>query len=140
MVVSDGALLPLSGIVNNTGTIALNSTGSLTMLELIEHGITLQDDGTLTLSDNAANVIVGTNPDVTLTNLDNTITGAGQIGRGQLSLVNAGVIVATGISSLTIDTGANAVVNSGTLEATGIGGLVINSDVENSGLLWANGG
>jgi hypothetical protein len=40
---------------------------------------------------------------------------------------------------LDIDTGTNTVVNSGTLEATGSGGLVIDSNVENSGLLWAHG-
>ena len=39
-----------------------------------------------------------------------------------------------------IDTGFNVVVNSGTLEATGTGGLIVNSAVDNSGLLWANGG
>ena len=47
MVVSDGAMLPLSGIVNNTGTIALNSAGAETELELIQHGITLQGGGKL---------------------------------------------------------------------------------------------
>ena len=53
------------------------------MLELIEHGITLQGGGQLTLSDNAWNVILGTDPSVTLTNVDNTISGAGQIGEGR---------------------------------------------------------
>ena len=32
------------------------------------------------------------------------------------------------------------VINSGTLEATGSGGLIVNSDVANSGLIWAYGG
>ena len=32
------------------------------------------------------------------------------------------------------------VTNSGTLEATGSGGLIVNSDISNSGLIWANGG
>ncbi len=32
MVISDGAILPLSGIIDNTGTIELNSTGSETDL------------------------------------------------------------------------------------------------------------
>jgi hypothetical protein len=54
-------------------------------------------------------------------------------------LVNEGMIIATGTNSLEIDTGANTIVNSGTLEATGSGGLVIDSNLENSGLLWANG-
>ena len=55
-------------------------------------------------------------------------------------LVNEGMIIATGTNSLEIDTGANTIVNSGTLEATGSGGLVINSDIDNSGLIWAHGG
>ena len=53
MVISDGAILPLSGIIDNTGTIELNSTGSETDLELIEHGITLQGHGQVVLSDSS---------------------------------------------------------------------------------------
>jgi hypothetical protein len=140
MVVSDGATLPLSGIVNNSGTIVLNSTSNKTDLELIQHGITLQGGGALRLSDGVANAIFGTDPSVTLTNVDNTISGAGQLGEGQLTLQNKGTIIASADNALTIDTGANAVVNSGTLGATGSGGLVIHSDIINSGLLWANGG
>jgi hypothetical protein len=140
MVVSDGATLPLSGIVNNSGTIVLNSTSNKTNLELIQHGITLQGGGALRLSDGVANAIFGTDPSVTLTNVDNTISGAGQLGEGQLTLQNKGTIIASADNALTIDTGANAVVNSGTLGATGSGGLVIHSDIINSGLLWANGG
>jgi hypothetical protein len=140
MVVSDGATLPLTGIVNNSGTIVLNSTSNKTDLELIQHGITLQGGGALRLSDGVANAIFGTDPSVTLTNVDNTISGAGQLGEGQLTLHNKGTIIASAGSALTIDTGANAVVNSGTLGATGSGGLVIHSDIVNSGLLWANGG
>ncbi len=150
LVISDGAILPLSGTIDNTGTIELSSTGNETDLQLIEHGITLEGHGQVILSDSIENVIFGTSADVTLTNVDNTISGAGQLGEGQLVLINEGTIIATGTNSLTIDTGTNVVVNSGTLEATGSGGLVINSDVinsdvvnsegTNSGLLWANGG
>ena len=140
MTIGDGAIMPLSGVINNTGTIALNSTGDETDLQLIEHGITLQGGGEIVLSDSAGNVISGTASDVTLTNVDNVISGAGQLGDGELTLVNEGTIDATGNNSLVIDTGTNAVTNSGTLEATGSGGLVINSDVANSGFIWANGG
>jgi hypothetical protein len=60
---------------------------------------------------------------------------------GQTPLVNAGTIEATGTDPLTIGTGYDGVVNSGTLAAaTGSGGLVVDGDLENSGLLWANGG
>ena len=140
MVVSDGAMLPLSGTINNTGTISLNSTGGVTELEIIEHGIKLQGGGQLVLSDDSENVVTGTNGNVTLTNVDNTISGAGHLGNGQMTLVNEGTIIATGTNALDVDTGTNVVANTGTLEATGNGGLVIHGDVANSGLLWANGG
>ena len=140
MSIGDGAILPLSGIINNTGTIALNSTGDETDLELIQNGITLQGGGQLVLSDNAQNVIFGSSPDVTLTNVDNTISGAGQLGEGQLTLANEGTIDATGTNALVLDTGSNVISNSGTLEATGAGGLIVNSAVANSGSLLADGG
>ncbi|WP_206736216.1 cadherin domain-containing protein, partial [Bradyrhizobium betae] len=140
MVISDGATMPLSGVLHNTGSIALNSTGDETDLHLIEHGITLEGGGHVDLSDSGQNVITGTASDVTLTNVDNTISGAGQLGAGLLTVVNQGTIDATGTNSLVIDTGTNAVINSGTLEATGTGGLEVHSDVINTGVLWANGG
>ncbi|WP_407121704.1 VCBS domain-containing protein [Bradyrhizobium sp. STM 3561] len=139
LVIGDGALLPLSGTIDNRGTIELNSTGNRTSLELIEHGITLQGHGQVALSDSDQNLITGTTSDVTLTNVDNTIAGAGHLGDGMMGLVNKGTIVATGVNVLDIDTGTNAIVNSGTLEATGSGGMVIDSNLDNSGLLWAHG-
>ena len=140
VTIGDGAMLPLSGIINNTGTIALDSAGSTTTLELIQNGITLQGGGQVILSDSDANIISGAFPGVTLTNVDNTISGAGQLGDWQTILVNEGTIVATGTHALTIDTGSNVVTNSGTLEATGSGGLIVNSDISNSGLIWTDGG
>src|SRR5260370_12177416 len=146
MTISYGAILPLSGVIDNTGSIALNSTGDETDLQLIEHGIHLGGGGQVILSDNAENVITGTVSDVTLTNVDNTISGAGHLGDGVMILVNEGSIIATGTNSLDIDTGTNAVTNTGTLEATGTGGLVIHIDVCNNsdsfhpGLILAKGG
>ena len=80
MVLSDGALLPLGGTINNAGAITLNSTGHETDLQIIGNGITLQGGGQAH--------IVGQPPERhrrrysghTLTNVDNTISGAGQIG------------------------------------------------------------
>jgi len=140
MSIGDGAMLPLSGDINNTGRIELNSAGQETDLQLIEHGITLEGHGQVMLSDSSENVISGTVSDVTLTNVDNTISGAGQLGAGQMTLINEGAIIATGTNALVIDTGTNVIANSGTLESTGTGGLVINSAVDNSGTLWAHGG
>ena len=56
-----------------------------------------------------------------------------------MMLVNQGTIIASGINSLNIDTGLNTIVNSGMLEASGSGGLVIDSNLDNPGVLWANG-
>src|SRR5205823_3318431 len=126
MIIGDGAMLPIGGIIKNTGTIALNSAASPTTLELIQHGVTLEGGGQVLLSDSSSNFISSATSGVTLTNVDNTIGGAGQIGDWQMTLVNSGTIIATGTHALLIDTGANVVTNSGTLEATGSGGLIIN--------------
>ncbi|RQR64585.1 hypothetical protein DIE18_05115 [Burkholderia sp. Bp9125] len=140
MTVNDGAMLPVGGTIDNTGTITLGSTGDLTRFEVLVKSATLEGGGHVTLSDDSHNVIFGSTPDATLVNVDNTIAGAGQIGAGQLTLVNEGTIVASGANALVIDTGTHAVVNTGTLEATGSGGLVIDSAVANTGNLWANNG
>ena len=99
MTIGDGAVMPLSGMINNTGTIALNSTGDETDLQLIEQGVTLQGGGRIVLSDSDANIISGTSSGVTLNNEDNTISGFGQLGNGELTLTNAGTIDATGTCS-----------------------------------------
>ncbi|WP_345946995.1 VCBS domain-containing protein [Bradyrhizobium sp. 197] len=140
MTIGDGAMLPLSGIIDNTGTIELQASGDDTLLQLIQTGVKLEGGGHVILSDDDHNIIAGTAPDVTLDNIDNTISGAGQLGQGNLSLSNAATILADGVHALVIDTGQNVIVNAGTLEATGAGGLQINSAIINTGLLWANGG
>jgi large repetitive protein len=135
MVVSDGAVLPLSGMISNTGTIALDSIGDQTQLQIIGNGITLEGGGRATLSGDA--VIVGTSAASSLTNIDNTICGAGQIGSGDgtLTLINEkhGIIdadVAGG--TLILDTGVT-ITNDGVLEATNGGALQIADGVIGSG-------
>nr|WP_276540315.1 VCBS domain-containing protein [Bradyrhizobium elkanii] len=140
MTIGDGAMLPLSGIINNTGEIDLQGSGDDTLLQLIQTGIKLEGGGHVILSDDAHNIVAGTASNVTLDNVDNVISGAGQIGQGSLTLSNEGTIDASGTHALVIDTGANVIINAGTLEATGTGGLVLESAVANSGLIWANGG
>nr|WP_249810540.1 VCBS domain-containing protein [Bradyrhizobium sp. 176] len=140
MTIGDGAMLPLSGNIHNAGTIELQAAGDDTLLQLIQTGITLSGGGHVTMSDDDHNIIAGTAANVTFDNVDNMISGAGQIGQGGLMLSNEGTIHATGAHALVIDTGTNVITNPGTLESTGSGGLVIESAVANSGLLWANGG
>jgi hypothetical protein len=135
MTISDEALLPLGGTVDNTGTIALNSTGDQTELQIVGDGVTLEGGGQITLSGDS--LIVGTTPATTLTNVDNTISGAGQIGvgDGSLTLVNEALgrieaNVAGG--TLTLDTG-HTIANAGVLEASNGGTLLIDDAVSSSG-------
>ena len=132
-------MLPLTGTIHNSGVIALDSSGDETELQLIEHGVTLDGGGRIVLSDSDENIISGASSGVSLNNVDNTISGAGQIGDGELRLTNAGTIDASGSHVLAIDTGSNIVINSGVLEASGSGGLNVASSIANSGVLWANG-
>jgi hypothetical protein len=140
LTIADGAIMPFGGSIHNSGTIELGSTGSETSLEILFRGATLTGGGQVLLSDSAQNVIFGGSADTVLTNVDNRISGAGQLGAGQLVLVNAGLILASGLNSLVLDTGTHTITNSGVLESTGEGGMTVASAVENSGHLWANGG
>src|SRR5262249_54855639 len=66
---SDGDQLTLNGTIDNTGTIALDSVGSPTELQIGAAGVTLDGGGTLILSDTAANIIIGMSASATLTNV-----------------------------------------------------------------------
>ncbi|WP_458374878.1 beta strand repeat-containing protein [Pseudomonas laurylsulfatiphila] len=140
LTIADGAIMPFGGSIHNSGTIELGSSGNETSLEILFRGATLTGGGQVLLSDNAQNVIFGGSADTVLTNADNTISGAGQLGAGQMMLVNSGLILAGGVNALVIDTGSSAVTNTGVLQASGSGGLVIESALVNSGSLWANDG
>ncbi|WP_336950533.1 Ig-like domain-containing protein, partial [Sphingobium aromaticivastans] len=135
MTIGNGAMLPLSGTVVNSGLISLESTGDATLLQLIQYGTTLQGGGHVVLSDDGGNIISGTVPSVTLNNVDNILSGAGAIGAGTLTLINGGSIIADGVNALVIDTGANVVSNSGIIAATGSGGLMVASAIDNEGVI-----
>jgi hypothetical protein len=142
MVVSDGAVLPLSGTIDNAGTIALNSAGDQTELQIVGDGVTLEGGGQVTLS--GAAVIIGTGAGAVLTNVDNTISGAGQIGSGDgaLTLVNEthGTIDANVVGgTFTLETGTT-ITNNGVLEALNGGTLQILDPVTGSGSAVIEGG
>jgi hypothetical protein len=132
-VVDNGSIL--LGTISNTGTIALNGS----VISVGTGGVTLLGTGSLTLSDSTENSIIGSGTSTTLTN-QNTISGAGVIGGQGLLLTNQGVIDATGVNPLIVDTGVSAVTNTGTLEATNNGELFVASNVTNTGHLIANNG
>ncbi|NEX76513.1 type I secretion C-terminal target domain-containing protein, partial [Aeromonas rivipollensis] len=140
MMLHDGAMLPLGGFLDNSGSVVLDSHGQTTRLEVLVEHLTLRGGGQVVLSDSPTNLIVGSTPQSRLVNENNTILGAGQLGGGQLMLANAGLILANGLHALLLDSGNNVIDNSGTLAATGAGGMTVTSALDNSGHLWANGG
>ena len=143
MAVGDGATLPLGGTIDNMGTIALNSTGDPTELQLVGDGVTLEGGGQVRLSGDSANIIDGTSPADVLTNVDNTISGVGWIGSGDgnLTLINDahGTIEAnvTG-GALILDTG-NDIKNDGLLEAANGGVLKVEDSVHGGTATIAGG-
>ncbi len=140
--ITDGATLTVEGAIANAGAMTLAAQGAGADLIVAVGGATFSGGGSITLTANALNVVTGASAATVLSNLDNTITGSGQIGDGKMILVNgaAGVIRQTGAVALTIDTGAQSISNAGLIEATGSGGATIVSALTNTGLLEAAGG
>ena len=130
----DGTVFELSAPPTQleiSGTLTLNGgSGSAT------------GPGQVILTDSSANFIVSDGAAATLTNVDNTISGAGTIGDAHLTIDNEqyGVIDADYSTPLILDTGSNVITNAGTLEATAAGILQIDASVTNSGTLEADGG
>lgn len=147
IVVRNGAGLETGGTFKNTGKIELDSTGRATALVIAGH-VTLTGGGSVILSDNTHNGIVGLRPTFpffpfppisTLTNVNNTISGAGTIGTN-LTLINEGRIIGDGsAAALTVNTATRHISNSGVMEGTTAKGLDIVSSVNNTGTLEAFG-
>ena len=136
--IANGTTLDITGTVDNTGTVSLNATANTADLAVVG-AATLTGAGKVTLSNNAGNVITSNGAAATLTNVNNTISGAGAIGDSHLTLNNQGTINANDALALVINTGSNTITNSGTLEATSSGGLNIDSNVNNSKTIEALG-
>ncbi len=144
---NDGQIKDLA--VSNAGAMSILGYGysNQDAMLTLAGTVTLSGGGTVSLTDTSgvgaptSQIITGTASTDTLDNVDNAISGIGELGAGQMTLANAAkaTINATG-GTLIIDTGANAVANQGLLEATN-GTLQINSAVTNSGTIegGANG-
>jgi hypothetical protein len=138
--ISDGNSLTLTGNIVNAGKLSLNATNDLTDLIVAAPSVTLSGSGTLMLSNDANNRILGASAADKLIN-QGIIQGSGQIGAGRLTLANSGTIKADQARALVVDTGGSAVVNTGTLEATAGGLLALQAPVTNvGGMIWGNGG
>ena len=120
--------LHVSGTFENQGSYFLNSTGGNTDL-ILEDDTTLTGGGEIDLSGFTTNRIYSSAGDRRLTNVNNTIHGAGQIGFNRLALTNSGIIEAdeNGVQ-LTIDMAGDASVNSGVFRASGGGALRVSTD------------
>ena len=124
--VLNGDDLNLRGTIMNTATINLNSTSVTTELQADGGVVLLAGGGTVNMGDaNAFNSINQINGG-SLTNVDNTIQGAGTIGLNSMSFTNQGTVIASGDNALTIDPpAAGSFTNEGDLQATGAGGLIV---------------
>jgi hypothetical protein len=133
----------LDGTINNTGVISVDSQGNGTALRLASQEGTLTGGGKLVLSDSSTNYVYANEAFFALDNLDNTISGGGQFGNGQLTFTNTGTVNANGTNALVLNTGSYDLTNGvgGVLEATGAGGLsVTNGIFSNAGTVAAAGG
>ncbi len=92
--------------IHNTGVIEMQSTGGVTIFyvdNLDTDGVQLTGGGTILMSDTIQNRFQGWNSNETLTNVDNTIRGSGQLGLNSLRIVNGGTIWATDPTGMTLD-------------------------------------
>src|SRR4029077_14590771 len=91
----NGTSTTLIGTITNNGTLAQNSTGSLTDLH-ISGNVTLTGNGSLTLSNNFNNRIFASGSDSLVNDVNHTIQGAGQLGINNggfaFTLTNKGTI------------------------------------------------
>src|SRR5262249_21610491 len=118
------------------GTISLNSSGNTTWLRPNSPIVTLNGTGTISLGANANNVIQGIQQYCQLANHSKTITAAGALGNGGLTLVHqaAGVSTTSSTSALTLDTISEVMLNQGLIESTNTGDLlVVSTLIQNSG-------
>jgi hypothetical protein len=141
IAIANGGTLTVGGALDNTGFVTLAASNERTSL-VVAATLSLTGGGYILMGDSADNVIVGTSPSATLTNVDNIIAGAGDLGDGELTLVNeVGGEIASNqqAAPLVIDTGAHIVVNAGVIEATG-DGLTVMSPIDNTGGLKSDGG
>jgi autotransporter passenger strand-loop-strand repeat protein len=116
--IDDGGTLTLSGRIANLGLIsALGSTGPTILA--ISGAVVLSGGGKVLLSPSANNHIVSPGSGATLSNVNNTIAGAGTI--GGVALVNSGTVNANTVSTLQLNA---STINAGKLEATASGGTL----------------
>jgi hypothetical protein len=135
--ISNNTALYAIGTLTNAGTLALQSGQNTTQLIVGPSGtagtFTLTGGGQVTISDNSANYIQAETTGNTLVNLNNTISGAGTIGNGDLIVINDATIDATGTNYTMVLDPQGIMTNNALIEATGAAGLNIYYTTVNNG-------
>ncbi|MCF3651419.1 PEP-CTERM sorting domain-containing protein [Synoicihabitans lomoniglobus] len=126
LTILNASTATFASTLNNVGTVSLESSGSLTNFVIDSAGLSLSGGGTIALGARSANRIYGSSAGTTLTNLDNTVSGSGQLGVNVLQIDNRATIEATDSTvALTIDPSGTGVANQGTLQARNGATLVL---------------
>jgi hypothetical protein len=141
-----GTTTSLTGTIENQGNLQFNAGSGNNTLVDITGNTTLQGGGTVTLNNgdnNGRPYLQQSGGSYTLTNVDNTVLGAGTIGNGALSFVNGalGTVEADLSGQTLVLNGGGGLVNTGFLEAAGGGVLQVTATVANAGgVVLSDGG
>ena len=129
LTISNNETLAVSGNISNAGNITISANGNATYLT-VAAGVTLTGSGTVTLTTGSNGNVAYINQSGTssLTNVNNTIQGEGQLPVATLETEAAGTI--DGNVSGVLSVNATHVTNQG-LMATGTGTLQTNTAVNN---------
>ncbi|MGB7076596.1 MAG: hypothetical protein WBD53_05355 [Xanthobacteraceae bacterium] len=136
--VTAGTALELQGYVQDGGTLTVNGTAGSPATLLIDGTVTLSGDGDLGLA-GGQSIITGDGTSAKLVDVNDTISGTGLIGDGQLSVDNQSEIASNlSGSGITIDTGSGTFTNEGFIVSNGTGGFDIESAIQNTAV-WSQG-
>jgi hypothetical protein len=141
MNVQNGGNLLLEGAINNEGNIAIAGSTAFSDLQ-IDNAVSLSGGGTVTLESSNASRITDDNGGGVLTNVDNTIRGAGLVGNGLVHVENLvhGTILADQSGRTLSVNSAEMFENFGTLAAQNNSLLNIQNATNNFGIVDADAG
>jgi fibronectin-binding autotransporter adhesin len=136
-----GSTTELDNTITNKGTLAIAAGGANTAVNM-SGGVTLTGGGAITLSNSAfGTAFLRANSATAVTNVNNTIEGAGELGDSGSLVLNNEATIDANVSGQTLDVNAGngGVTNTGTMEATGGGFLTLRNTITNTNGLIKSG-
>lgn len=127
VLIDSSATATLSGTVTNNGAITLSTFNSAIQ---IFNNLTFAGSGSVTMAGGNA-IIYGQSVSHLTNGANHTIQGSGQIGDGQMSVVNNGTFLANQTSSLTVQSDFSGATNNGTFQANSGSTLYVNGTLTN---------